>query len=201
MFAALTLALALVPQDPAAAQSAGDEMLSIAQAAGVFRNVSTGGFILLKHSASGLTCAFDPAAQRNNVRVYPVRPTVENRGDDVGCGTTDAAAYTVYATRYRPNGSEAAAMAQAIQEVEAIWGGVQRLDIAAPAGFADGSFAAFRGRHPNGQSLSTVILVRQIGPWSFKMRASGPPDHAESMARMAAERFVIQLPQTSAARP
>lgn len=193
MFAALSLALVVLAQDPGAARASGEDILSAGQAGDVFRNVTDDGVIRLKHPASGLVCLFDPGAARNNVRVYPVRPGVEARGDDIGCGTTEDIAYTVYATRYQPAANEEAAMAQAIQEVESIWGDVQRLDIGAPAA-ANGRFAAFRGRHPNGESLATVILVRQIGPWTFKMRASGPPYKPEALAASAVERFAAQLP-------
>lgn len=199
MIAALTLALSMLTQVPDAGRLAGDQILAAGQADGVFRNVSDDDVVRLKHPASGLICQFDPAAARNNVRIYPVRPSVENRGDDVGCGTTPDNAYTIYATRYRPESSETAALAQAVAEVEGIWGDVQRLDIPAPPGTTPGGFAAFRGRHPNGQPLATVILVRQIGAWTFKMRASGPPDDPEAVARAAGERFTAQLPQSAAA--
>ena len=197
MIVALTLALAILTQDPNAARAIGDQILSAGQAEGVFRNVSDGDVVRLKHTASGLTCQFDATASRNNVRIFPVRPGIESPGDDVSCGTTPDIAYSTYATRYRPESSEAAAMAQAIQEVEAFWGDLRRLEIGAPAGTPQGGFAVFKGRHPNGQPLATVILVRQIGPWTFKMRASGPQDEPENLVRLAAERFAAQLPQTS----
>lgn len=193
MIAAFILALTIFSQDPGAGAT-GDRILSDGQAGDIFRNVTEGDVIQLKHPASGMICRFDPAASLNNVRIYPQRPGVPDRGDDVGCGTTTGMAFTIYATRYRPAGSESTAMTQAISEIEGIWGDVQRLDIAAPSGTTDRSFAAFRGRHPNGQTLSTVILVRQVGPWTFKMRASGPPDQPENLARSAAERFEAQLP-------
>lgn len=194
MIAAVTIAFALLTQTPDATRPAGDQILSAGQAGGIFQNLSDGDVIRLKHPASGMICHFRPAASRNNIRIYPVRPGVNARGDDVGCGTTENIAYTIYATRYQPVANEEAAMTQAIEEVEAIWGDVQRLDIEIPAAAANGRFAAYRGRHPNGQSLATVILVRQIGPWIFKMRASGPPDEPEALAASAVERFAAQLP-------
>ncbi|MBU1384168.1 MAG: hypothetical protein KKG14_05640 [Alphaproteobacteria bacterium] len=198
MIVALTLALAIFAPDPVAARAVGDQILSAGQADGVFENVTDSDDIRLHHRASGMICRFEADAARNSVRIYPVRPGVRSRGDDVGCGTSPGAVYTVYATRYRPEWSEKTAMAQAVQEIEAVWTEVQRLDIAAPPGAADVGFGAFRGRHPNGQLLSTVILVRQIGPWTFKMRASGPPDQAEDLARSAAERFAAQIPHALA---
>lgn len=199
MIASLTLALAILIQDPSATRMAGDRLLSAAQAGDVFENVSDGNAIRLKHPASGMICQFDVAAQRNNIRVYPVRPEVANRGDDVGCGTTPDMGFTIYATRYQPAASGESAMAQAVEEVEAIWSDVQRLDIPAPAGAPDVRIAAFRARHPNGQSLSTVILIRQAGPWIFKMRASGPPDQPGVLVQTAVERFTAQLPPSSSA--
>ena len=194
MLVAFTLALAMLAQDPDAAREAGDRILATGQADDIFRNVSEDGVILLKHPPSGMICQFDTDAARNNVRIYPVREGVRDRGDDVGCGTTPGMAFTTYATRYRPAVSEETAMAQAISEIEAIWSEVKRLDIAAPPALADARFAAYQGRHPNGQALSTVVLIRQSGPWIFKMRASGPPDEAEALARSAAEMFAAQLP-------
>lgn len=195
MFASVILALAVLAQDPSASRAAGDRMLAEQQAGDTFRNVTDRGDIRLKHSASGMVCSFDPGAVRNNVRLYPVRPGIERRGDDVGCGTTPDMAYTIYATRYRPEISQETAMAQAIDEIEAIWSDVERLDLSPPAGAANSPFAAFRGRHPNGQMLSTVVLVQQVGQWTFKMRASGPPGDVETLADSAAERFTAQLPQ------
>jgi CBS domain-containing protein len=193
MIAAFSLAFAILVQDPGAARAAGDQILSAGQAGDIFRNVSDGDTIMLKHPASGMICRFDTAASRNNIRIYPVREGVREHGDDVGCGTTQDIAFTVYATRYSPAVSEETAMAQAIGEIESIWGDVKRLDIATPPGAADSRFAAFRGRHPNGQSLSTVVLVRQVGPWLFKMRASGSPDQPDAVAGSAAERFAAQV--------
>jgi len=183
----------------AAARAEGDRIIAAAEASDVVRNISGDGVILVKHPASGMVCRFDPAASRNNVRVYPVRPGVDDRGDDVGCGTTPDAAFTIYATRYRPAISVETAMTQAVEEIEGVWSDIKRLGIATPAGAEDSGFAVFRGRHPNGQTLSTVVLVRQIGPWTFKMRASGPPDQAEALAQAAVEQFTAQIPQTATA--
>ena len=194
MLAAFTIALAMFAQDPDPARAAGDRILSEAQAGDVFRNVSDDGVILLKHPASGLVCRFDTAAALNNVRLYPVREGVRERGDDVGCGTTPGMAFTIYATRYRPSLSEETAMTQAVSEIEAVWREVKRLDIAAPDGIADSGIAVFQARHPNGQALSTVVLIRQVGPWTFKMRASGPPDQPDALVRAAAEQFAAQIP-------
>ena len=138
MIAAVTIAFALLTQTPDATRPAGDQILSAGQAGGIFQNLSDGDVIRLKHPASGMICHFRPAASRNNIRIYPVRPGVNARGDDVGCGTTENIAYTIYATRYQPAANEEAAMTQAIEEVEAIWGDVQRLDIEIPAAAANG---------------------------------------------------------------
>lgn len=193
MIATTLTALALATQEPGLARAEGDRLLTSAGAGDLFQNISDTHLIRLQHRNSGMVCIFDLAGARNNVRLYPVRPDVSRRGDDVGCGTTTDAAYTLYATRYEPTVSADDAMAQAINEVRSIWSEVERVELALPPS-TPGEFAAFRGRHPNGQMLSTVILVRKVDGWIFKMRASGAPDQLESVAKGAGEQFAAQLP-------
>lgn len=196
MIVAALVILALLSQDPVSTRAEGDRLLTEAGASDFFDNLSDARATRLLHRSSGMTCVFDLAGSRNNIRVYPVRPGVSRRGDDVGCGTTTEAAYTLYATRYDPGISEDDAMAQAINEVQSIWKDIEGVDIQSPRIIA-GRTAFFRGRHPNGQTLSTVILIRKVDGWIFKMRASGAPDQLESVIDGAAERFAAQLPAST----
>jgi hypothetical protein len=83
----------ITPEQIASARQEGDILLQTARAQDLFDN-ETGlnglATIMLRHKASGFICQLNPGAPDNNVIVYP-NP---NRGDDVGCNTSDRLAGT-----------------------------------------------------------------------------------------------------------
>jgi hypothetical protein len=186
---------------PAVAKAEGDRIIAAAQAEDLFENITgNDGFTSLRHKASGMTCAFDPAGARNNIRVYPPSNITPNRGDDVSCGTNfGGAAFSFYATRYTPMPDEEQVMAGAVIDVQREWTGIKSLDgdfsIATVEGRPTPRFAALAGRHPSGSQAATFIIVTHIDGWSFKTRASGLISDAKAVATAASQLSANGLPE------
>ncbi|MGH7020051.1 MAG: hypothetical protein ACREEY_09230 [Brevundimonas sp.] len=189
------------PVSPAVAKAEGDRIIAAAEASDLFENITgDDGVTRLRHKASGMTCAFDPAGPRNNVRIYPQSAMTPNRGDDISCGTNfDGAAFSFYATRYTPMPDVEQVMAGAIGDVRREWTQIKPLNgsfsIATAEGRPSPRFAALEGRAPNGMEAATFILVTHVNGWSFKTRASGVPSNAEATALTAGLLSASGLPK------
>lgn len=185
---------------PAVAKAEGERILSEAQAADLFDNITAEDETTrLRHKASGMVCLFDPLAPGNAVRVYPQGGMTPNRGDDVSCSSILlGATYTLYATRYRTMPSEAEDMASAIAGIRSNWTDVEPLQdafgIASVEGRNKPLFAAFKGRRPQGQEAGTFVLISHIDGWSFKTRASGPIKDAQTIALTAGLMSISSIP-------
>lgn len=184
----LAACLALLSAGPAlaedvnpivAAQARGnvDALLAAADATALFENITTDDVGVARHRRSGLVCLFTPDDPRNLVVVYPARPGGPAAGDDVSCRTGIGTTFvTVYATRYPQQPPAEALQAQAAREVLQVWSDVRPLEegysITTSNNYPAPLTSAFIGSL-DGTRLRSFTIVQNIGPWSFKGRASG----------------------------
>ena len=106
------------PEDIAAAKAEGDALLKAAKAEDLFDNETGrdgGRAIVLRHTASGYRCVFNPGKAVNKVEVFKSL----RRGDDVGCTSqTFSDVRTLYLFKV-PESTEPALLESAAREVKA----------------------------------------------------------------------------------
>lgn len=101
-------------QDAGAAATLGVELISSAEADGVFELLPSEQLVLLRHAGSGMICTFDPNFG-SRLFVAPGEP----RGDTVSCDTEDAAGhFTLSATRQDEAQPIEAAMTETMEGIE-----------------------------------------------------------------------------------
>ena len=185
--AALLAAPATQAQEPAhataeqiaAARAEVDTIIARSEAGEFFENVTTNETPQAKHTRSGMICSFTPGDPRNTIAFYPVVADGPPKGDDVSCATWWNSTYvTTYATRYPQQYSAEQLFSSAVQDIRTAWqnvtaveGEVRGATITGQEPPLVGVFNAEREGHP----MTTVVVLRNIGAWSFKVRASGEP--------------------------
>jgi hypothetical protein len=190
-FAALALAPIAAAQEPApatpeqiaAARAEADAIIARSEAGEFFENATTSETPQARHVRSGMVCSFTAGDPRNTIAMYPVVADGPPRGDDVSCGAWWGPTYvSSYATRYPQQYSAEQLFAGAVQDIRSAWqnvsaveGEVRGATIAGQEPPLVGVFNAER----QGRPMTTVVVLRNIGEWSFKVRASGEPTDPE----------------------
>lgn len=165
-----------------AMSSIADEIIRRADASDQFENVT--GLVgaqedvaLVRHRASGLTCAFT-GKDDDFVWVSPEVTADFPRGSDVACGMwilNDS--HTVYATRYPRDHPAEIEIEVATLAIKLRWPGIVPLDEGLPIVNREGGSeifgAGFTGNIDGTDSL-TLVLATRIGAWNFMYRATGP---------------------------
>ena len=184
-------------QEIAAAKAHAEAVLDRSEARPFFVNVTTSDAPTVRHVASGMTCEFTGADDRDTIRFYGPVENGPARGDDVSCGTWIGRTYvTLFATRYPEQHSQQALFDDAIDQLVRGWPTAEPfegpLEILTLEGQQD-PLAALFNVDLSGQPSRSLILVRNLGEWSFKVRATGPGTD-DTVAEFGSMAFALALP-------
>lgn len=181
----------------AEARAHADAIIAEAEAGAWFTNVTDSDAPRVRHEPSGMVCSFPAIDPRNAINLYPVVTGGPPAGDDVGCAAWwGSTLVSIFATRFPQSYDQEFLMGAAIHDVEKAWEDVQPYDgdfrvttfgdQPTPLVYA---FSATR----DGRSTAQAIVVRNIGDWSFKARATSF-DEDEEVALAATAVFGMSIP-------
>lgn len=181
----------------AEARAHADAVIERAGAGAWFTNATSSDIPQVRHVPSGMLCSFPAVDERDVINIYPTMANGPAAGDDVGCGTWwDGTYVSMIASRYPANPDEAALIDSAVADIWQAWEGIEpREDAFEIVTFGDqpipmiGVFTAQR----NGQRMSNVLILRKIGDWAFKLRATGHPDD-QDISSLSTFAFAISIP-------
>ena len=162
----------------AAASKTADDVIAQADAAAFFVNITDTDIPAVRHTPSGMVCTFNIDDLGNNIRFYPVAEGGPPHGDDVSCASWwDNVLVTTYATRYPAQYDAETLYEWAIQDIYDGWTDVEMIEdefrVAKMPGQEAPMMDAFNASY-QGHPLTTLVVLQNIGEWSFKGRASGP---------------------------
>lgn len=168
------------PEEMAAARTEADAIIERSQAGAFFENLTTTETPQARHRPSGMICSFTRGDARNTIAFYPVVEGGPQNGDDVSCGTWWGTTYvTSYATRYPQQYSADQLFAAAVRDIRENWQNVVAMEGSVQGATIEGQepplVAAFTADRA-GRSGTTALVLRNIGEWSFKVRATGEPN-------------------------
>lgn len=200
---AFILALAAAPcaaaQAPSIEQARAhaDALITRAEAGNWFVNITTSGQPTVRHTASGMTCEFVGLDERDVIRINDQGPSGVTPGEDVSCGTWIGRTYvSVFATRWPQRLTEEEAFSAAVQSLRTNWPQAVPdegpFEILLLEGQSNPRMAVFTV-DLEGRQRRSVVLVRHIGDWSFKARATGPGED-ETAVEFGAMQFALSLP-------
>ncbi|MGV9008848.1 hypothetical protein [Brevundimonas sp.] len=166
-----------------AARSEAQSIIERSQVGDFFENITTTDTPQTRHKPSGMVCSFTAGDPRNAINLYPTSEGGPRRGDDASCGTWWGTTYvTNFATRYPQQYEQEQLFGSAVRDIRENWqnvvaleGNVRGATIAGQEPPLVGVFNAER----NGQRRTTAVVLRNIGDWSFKVRATGEADDPE----------------------
>jgi hypothetical protein len=191
ILSASALAQAPPPPAPEALRAHAQELISAANAEGIFAPEANERVSVLRHVSSGMRCLF-PLGASGRAAIIPSESLGIPRGDDVACTqNVGLGTVTLYATRYPRTQTLESAMQGAVAAMlvrypdarEATLTDVERF--AAPEGrtIPESRTAAFMVRDGDHQ-LFTRISVYVAGGWEYKMRFTSEIPRANVMADM-----------------
>lgn len=188
-------------EDVSAAKAHADALIDNGQAREFFVNVTTTGTPTVRHVPSGLTCEFAAMDQRDVIRIYEQAVSGSQRGEDVSCGSWIGRTYvTLFATRYPEPQSRENLFDFAVKQVQRNWPHARAyegfLDILVLDGQDDPLVAAF-DVELEGQPRRSLVILHNLGEWSFKARATGPATD-DSVGELASMAFALALPSNPA---
>lgn len=192
LIAALLAAPAAVAQEAgrpasaeqiAAARARADAIIAAANAGAYFDNISDSETPLVRHRASGLTCLFSPSDPRDAINFYPAVAGGPPHGDDVGCATWWGKTFvSSFATRYPQQYPADTLFSSAVGDIRTNWQNVSPIEGPLSVATIEGQdaplVATFKAER-QGQPRTTVVVLRNIGEWSFKVRATGEAGDTE----------------------
>lgn len=165
------------PAQPAtaAATAEANRLIERAGAQELFEEVSEGVVPAVRHLRSGVKCTFEAGAGPNQIVVYDQGAA---RGDDVSCQTESMKIITtLYVTRFPPEFTVHQQLEGAVAAIK------QRLPDARPYtgqsadarsdGLPEILSARFEFGADEGRRLTKVQLSK-VGPWTLKLRTTGP---------------------------
>ena len=182
---------------PEEARAHADALITKAEAGQWFVNVSEGDTPRVHHVPSGMICVFPSVSDQNVINVYPSQPDGPARGDDVGCAAWWGRTYvSMIATRYPQAYGEEDLFVSAAGDILRSWDDAKPIE----GQFGIRTFgdqppprvAAFSGSR-NGQAALNVLVVRNIGPWTFKARGTERPGGEETIT-LTTGIFGLSLP-------
>jgi hypothetical protein len=165
------------------ARAEADRIIAAASAGDSFENLTSSDTPLVRHKASGLTCVFNIDDPRDKIHFYPATEGGPPHGDDVGCASWWGSTFvSTIATRYPQQYSAPQLFATAISDIQRSWENVKAFEdsfqISTIRGQEEPLMAAFSAER-EGRPRTTLVVLRNIGAWSFKVRATGEPDNPE----------------------
>lgn len=185
------------PEAVAAAKAHAEAVLDRSEARPFFVNVTTDDTPTVRHVASGMTCEFIGADDRDTIRFYDPVANGPVRGDDVSCGTWIGRTYvTLFATRYPQQYSQEQLFEDAVRQLVRAWPSAKAhegpLEILTREGQESPLMAVF-DVELEGRPSRSLILVRNLGEWSFKARATGPGTD-DTVSEFGSMAFALAIP-------
>lgn len=167
----------------ATAKSEADRIIAAASAGAFFENMTTSGTPLVRHRPSGMVCEFNIDDPRDTITFYPAAEGGPSHGDDVSCATWwGTTLVSTFATRYPQRYTANQLFSAAISDIRKSWENVKAFTDSFPISTIRGQeeplIAAFSAER-EGRPKTTLVVLRNIGDWSFKVRATGEPDDPE----------------------
>lgn len=174
------------------ARAHADAIIAEAKAGEWFVNITTAETPMVRHVPSGMTCEFVGFDDGDRIHLFS-----RGGGEDVACVTwIGRTLVSLYATRYTPEPTEEEVLDAAVTALLQNWPQAKELDrefeILLLEGQEPPMMVVFDVELDEGPRRS-VILVRNVGGWSFKARATGPTndDTAVEFGTMA---FALAMP-------
>ncbi len=181
----------------AAARAHADSVVTRADARAHFENITTDATPTVRHTASGMTCAFTTGDDRDNIRFYPAGPDGPPAGDDVSCGGwIEATFVSTFATRYPGHPTREAVFQSAMSDVPRGTPGAQVVAGEFSTVSIGGRPAPLIGVYHmslNGQPKQSYVLTDQIGDWTYQARGTGPVEDT-TVNLITAMWFALSLP-------
>lgn len=210
MIRIFVLLWALLFAAPAVAQSApptaeqiqiakahADAVIARSNAGEFFVNATIREIPQVRHVPSGMICTFNVGDPRDSISFYPATPGGPPHGDDASCASWwETTFVSVFATRYPQGYSAEYLMTAAIADIRRGWQNVVPLEGSVPVTTLTGQetplIAAFEADY-QGQRRRTMVVLRNIDGWSFKVRATGEADIAQ-VAKAGTIAFAVAIP-------
>jgi hypothetical protein len=185
---------AAAQMSPGEARAHADAVIARAGAGDWFVNITVSDTPVVRHTPSGMTCEFVGQDDRDVIRLYG---SPSAAGEDVSCATWIGRTFvTVFATRYSFEATEQQAFDSAYSQIEQNWPharAVERpFEILTLPGQTAPTMAVFEV-DLDGSPSQSILMVRQIGDWSFKARATGP-DENDVAVEFGTMQFATALP-------
>jgi hypothetical protein len=174
----------------AEARAHADQIIANSGGAAFFSNITDSDMPTVLHIPSGMVCEFPGADERDNIRLF------QSSGMDVGCSTWIGRTFvTFFATRYDEIYSEEEVMGAAVRAIQRNTPGAHSVDGAFDIRTLPGQetpLLTVFDLELDGREVRSLILVRHIGEWSFKVRATGPSGD-DSVVELSSMAFSIAL--------
>lgn len=159
------------------ARAEAQAIIDRSEAAEFFENATTTDTPQARHKPSGMMCSFMTGDPRNAINLYPTREGGPQRGDDASCGAWWGTTYvTNFATRYPQQYTQEQLFGSAVRDVRENWQNVVPVEGSVRTANIEGQepplVSVFKAER-NGQPRTTVVVLRNMGDWSFKVRATG----------------------------
>lgn len=153
-----------------------DSLIAEAGVEAWFTNITETDVAQIRHEPSGMICTFPAVDPRNVINLYPSFAGGPRPGDDVGCAAWwEDTFITMVASRYPQGYDQESLMASAIGDVRRSWENIKpHTEGFQVTTFADQAMPlvyAFTGKR-NDRVAENAIVVRNIGEWTFKSRAT-----------------------------
>jgi hypothetical protein len=167
----------------ATARAEADRIIAAASAGAFFENVTTGDTPLARHKASGMICVFNINDPRDKIFFYPAQEGGPQHGDDMSCASWWGSTFvSTFATRYPQQYAAEQLFSAAISDIQQNWQNVEAFEdsfqVSTVQGQEEPLIAVFSAER-EGSPKTTLVVLRNIGEWSFKVRASGEPNDPE----------------------
>lgn len=165
-------------REVSAARARADRIIANgAEAKAYFENITDSGTATVRHTPSGMTCAFYGETPYDFIRLFPSQPGGPRVGDDAMCNMRTAEMdLSTYATRYRTPLSADFVLADARRAIEQRFPDARLYEeplASASIGDAPAPMIAAYRVTVQGSPKLTFALVSHRGDWSFKARATG----------------------------
>lgn len=163
----------------ATARAEADRIITAASVEAFFENVTTGDTPLARHKASGMICVFNIDDPRDKIHSYPAQEGGPQQGDDMSCASWWGSTFvSTFATRYPQQYTAEQLFSGAISEIQQNWENVEAFEgsfqISTIRGQEEPLIAVFSAEREVSPK-TTLVVLRNIGEWSFKVRATGEP--------------------------
>ncbi|MFN4288672.1 MAG: hypothetical protein ACK4E3_09290 [Brevundimonas sp.] len=165
----------------AAARAHADAMIASAGAGQWFENITgADGVPLVRHRPSGMTCRFI-GGPSDRIHILSEPDDDLAAGDDVACNTQVLdISITTYATRLADQYTAEEIMQDSMAAIAERWPTGTMIETDLVGITLEGYAAPFAGGYripaPDGGTYMTLVYVQHDGPWSFKLRATGPDE-------------------------